>query len=268
MKFKQFARALAPVVGIALAAAAAGCDEAKFKINDEEGKALSELDLSGAPPEELVLAGPDEVRLTQGDKLAITVDGDPEAAAMMRFTLKDGTLGILRNGKLFERDGGKVAIVHVTMPAPKDVVMAGSGKIASTTLARAAKVTVAGSGLVETPGLDGDSLELNIAGSGSFRGGGKVKALDLTVAGSGAAELDALRVDTAKVSIAGSGGVAFTSDGEVDATIMGSGEVKVKGRARCKVSSMGSGRLICETPVQNTDAEDGKAATQPGKQPG
>ncbi|MEQ1541243.1 MAG: head GIN domain-containing protein [Novosphingobium sp.] len=268
MKFKQFVRAFAPIVGIALAAAVAGCDGATIKLNDEEGKKLSDLDLSGAPPEELVMAGPDEVQVTQGDKLAITVNGDPDAAAKMRFTLKDGTLGILREGKLFDRDGGKVAVVHVTMPAPKGVVMAGSGKIVSATLARTAKVTVAGSGLVETTTLDGDSLELNIAGSGSYRGSGKVTALDLTVAGSGAAALDALRVDTAKVSIAGSGGVAFTSDGEVDATIMGSGEVKVKGRARCKVSSMGSGRLVCETPVENADPDDGDATAEPSNTPG
>lgn len=268
MKFKQFARAFAPIAGIALAAAVAGCDGATIKLNDEEGKKLSELDLSGPAPEELVVAGPDEVQVSLGEKLAITVDGDPDAAAKMRFTLKDGTLGVLREGKLFDRDGGKVAVIHVTMPAPKQVMMAGSGKVVAATLARSAKVTVAGSGLVETASLDGDSLELTIAGSGSYRGAGKVTALDLNVAGSGAAQLDALRVDKAKVSIAGSGGVAFTSDGEVDAKIMGSGEVKVKGRARCKVSSMGSGRLVCETPVENADPDDDAATAEPSGTPG
>ena len=57
---------------------------------------------------------------------------------------------------------------------------------------------------------------------------------------------DALRVEDAKVSIAGSGDGAFASDGRVNASIVGSGEVRVIGRATCKVSSVGSGRLVCQ----------------------
>ncbi|MDE2434662.1 MAG: DUF2807 domain-containing protein [Sphingomonadales bacterium] len=258
MTFKHFARTLAPIVGIALAAAVAGCDGASFKINGEEGKKLADLDLTGAAPEELVLAGPDEVQVQPGDKLAITVDGDADAAAKLRFTLKDGTLGIMREGKLFG-SGGKIAVVHVTMPAPKEVVMAGSGKIVAAALASKAKITVAGSGNIETPHVAGDSLDLTIAGSGSLRGAGNVKSLEMTVAGSGSAALDALKTDKAKVTIAGSGDAAFASDGEVEATIMGSGQVTVKGRARCTVNSMGSGRLVCETPVQ----ESGKDKAPP-----
>ena len=34
---------------------------------------------------------------------------------------------------------------------------------------------------------------------------------------------------------------------------MGSGEVRVIGRATCKVKSMGSGRLVCE-PAQTSEA--------------
>jgi hypothetical protein len=252
MKFKHFARAFAPIVMIALAAAASGCDGASFKINGEDGKKLADLDLSGAAPQELVVAGPDEVQLTEGDKLAITVDGDPEAVAKMRFTLKDGSLGIMRDGKLFEKDGNKIAVVHVTMPAPREMVMAGSGRIVAAALGAKAKVTVAGSGTVEATSVSGESLDLNIAGSGSFRGAGNVKSLDMTVAGSGSASMAALKTDKAKVTIAGSGDAAFASDGEVEATIMGSGSVTVKGRARCKVNSMGSGSLVCEGPVESS----------------
>ena len=39
---------------------------------------------------------------------------------------------------------------------------------------------------------------------------------------------------------------------------MGSGSVKVTGRARCKVSAMGSGELICENGVANDDEDDAK----------
>ncbi len=265
MKFDKFLKALAPVLAIAIAAGVSGCDR-KVKIDTDtgkvtvtgssDGKILSELDLSGAAPDELVLAGPDEVLLTQGDKLAITVDGDADAASKLRFKLKDGTLSIMREGKWFGGGDSKVAVVHVTMPAPREITMAGSGKITAPALARDATVTVAGSGNIESPGISGDSLDLTIAGSGNFKGAGAVKKLDVTIAGSGSAELGGMKTDSADVTIAGSGSTAFASDGDVEATIMGSGSVKVTGRARCKVSSMGSGELVCENGVTNSDAED------------
>ena len=249
-RFNRFARVLGPIIAVALAAGATGCD-GKVTINGGEGKPLAELDMSGQAPDELVLAGPDEVRVTTGDKLAITVEGDAEARDLVRFSLKDGSLAIHRKDNPFASTD-KIAIVKVTMPAPREIVMAGSGKIAAAQLASKAEVTVAGSGTIESAAVAGESLDLTIAGSGNFRAAGNVKKLDMTIAGSGSAQMDALKVDKAHVSIAGSGSTTFASDGEVEANIMGSGNVTVKGRARCTVSSMGSGKLVCETPVQQT----------------
>lgn len=246
MKLGNFAKAFAPIIAVVMAAGVSGCDATNIKLNGEEGKPLAELDLTGAAPSELVLLGPDEVRVTTGDKLAITVEGDDALKDQMRFTLKDGALGILRKDKTFS-GSDKTAIVNVTMPAPAELVMAGSGKITAGALASAAKVTIAGSGQIETTAVQSDSLDVTIAGSGNYRAVGNVKSLKLTVAGSGSAAMDALKADTVKVTIAGSGSTTFASDGDVDATIMGSGDVTVKGRARCKVSAMGSGKLTCET---------------------
>lgn len=255
MKLDKFAKAFAPIIAVVMAAGVSGCDATNIRLNGEEGKPLAELDLSGAAPDEVVLLGPDEVRITAGDKLAISIEGDPAVKDQMRFTLKDGALGVLRKDKTFSGDD-KIAIVNVTMPAPKELVMAGSGKITAAALASSAKVTIAGSGVIETPAVQGDSLDLTIAGSGNYRAAGNVRRLDLTIAGSGSAALDALKADSVKVTIAGSGSAAFASDGDVDATIMGSGDVTVKGRARCKVSSMGSGKLVCEAGSTNkTEAE-------------
>ena len=246
MNFKSFLRGMAPLAAIAMAAAASGgCNKMHVSIDGEEGKKLADLDLSGEMPSKVVLAGSDTVQITQGDKLAITVDGDPDAAGQMRFTLTDGTLAILRmNGK---SSNDRTVTVNVTMPAPRKLTIAGSGKIVSSALAReSARVTIAGSGSVETDGVATDELKVDIAGSGSYRATGTAKSLKLTLAGSGDARLDALKVEDAKVDIAGSGSAAFASDGTVKAKIMGSGEVRVIGRATCKVTALGSGRLVCE----------------------
>ena len=251
MKFDHILKALAPVLAVALAADVAGCDKATIKINGEEAKKLADLDLTGTAPNELVLLGPDEVDVKQGDKLAITVDGDAEAVAAVRFALGEDSLSILRENTSWS-DKGR-AVVHITMPAPREVTIAGSGTVKAEALAPGAKITIAGSGLVETASVSGDSLEVTLPGSGSVRAAGNVGKLDLTILGSGSAYLDAVKAGSAKVTIAGSGGAAFASDGEVEATIMGSGTVTVKGRARCKVSAMGSGTLVCETPVETAD---------------
>ncbi len=249
MHLGRIMRAFAPIIAVSLAVGAAGCDGANITLNGDKGKRLSELDLTGKAPDEIVLLGPDRVEVTSGDKLAITVDGDPAAAEHMRFSLKDGSLAILREGKT-GLTGDQVVVVHVTMPAPRKLNMLGSGKITAAALAPEAEVTVAGSGQIEAGSVSGSKLDVTLPGSGSFRAAGTVGTLDLTILGSGSAQLDAVKVDKAKITIAGSGGAAFTSDGEVKADILGSGTVTVKGRARCTVSAMGSGKLVCETAAQ------------------
>ncbi len=256
MSVKSILRGLAPVAAIALAAAASGgCDKMHVAINGEEGKRLSELDLTGEAPREVVLLGPDTVRIVTGDKLSITVDGDAQATDAMRFTLKGDTLGILRKNGKWDGDDERVT-VNVTMPAPRKLTMAGSGRIDAADLAAdEARVTIAGSGTVETARVATNSLKVEIAGSGSYRAAGNAKALKLSIAGSGDARLDALKVDDAKVDIAGSGDSSFASDGNVKANIMGSGEVRVIGRATCQVKTMGSGRLVCEPAPASAEAK-------------
>ncbi len=264
-KFSKFGKALGGIVAVALAAGVAGCDGYDLSINGEKGKPLSELDLSGAPPEELALFGPDEVRVTTGDKLAITVEGDPAVKELVRFTLKDGTLGILRQGK--SGSGKGVAIIHVTMPAPRELVMGGSGKISAGALANKATVSILGSGSIETTAVSSESLDLDLLGSGNYRAAGNAKSIEMNITGSGSAQLDALRVDKADVSILGSGSAAFASDGEVEADIIGSGNVTVRGRARCKVSAIGSGKLVCENGATNTEAGNAPEPPAPPQPP-
>lgn len=265
MKFEKFAKAFAPVIAIAFAAGLSGCDGAKIRFNGEEGKKLADLDLTGAAPTGVALFGPDTVRITEGPKLAITVDGDSEVAENMRFSLKDGTLGVLRKGGSWNND--KTVTVNVTLPALHQISALGSGSIHAAKLTGDGKINVAGSGSAETPDVSADTLEVSIAGSGNYRGAGEAKSLELNIAGSGSAEMDALKVDKADINIAGSGDARFASDGMVKASMLGSGEVTVRGRATCQVSAMGSGRLICETAAQSTDGSKEPKAPPPPKAP-
>jgi hypothetical protein len=253
MSLKSILRGVAPLAALAFAAAASGgCDRMNVSLGGDEGKPLAELDLTGEAPTEVALMGPDTVRIAEGPKLAISVDGDPATAEDMRFTLSNGKLGILR--KHSSSSDGTVT-VNVTMPAPRKLMMAGSGKILAPGLAgEEGRVTIAGSGTVETARVETQNLKVEIAGSGTYQAAGAAKSLRLSIAGSGDARMDALKVDEARVDIAGSGDSTFASDGTVRANIMGSGEVRVIGRATCKVHSVGSGRLVCE-PAASAEAK-------------
>ena len=263
MDLRKIIRTVAPIATAALAAAAAaaltGCDGKNIEIDGDNGKLLSELDLSGPPPHSVVLFGPDRVEITSADHLSIHVEGDPKEADELRFTFKDGTLGILRRSGTWSSNKGLVT-VHVAMPAPRDLVMAGTGSISADTLAGdKASVTIAGTGDIATPSVTAKSLDVTIAGTGNYRAGGSADRLSLSVAGTGSATMDTLKVTHASVTVAGSGSGSFASDGTVTASILGSGSVRVHGRAQCTVSAMGSGTLTCDhgaTQAPDYDAAD------------
>lgn len=243
MDFRKITSAFAPMIAIGITAMLSGCHDGEVSLHGA-GKPLAELDLSGPAPDSVVVLGPDAVKIEPGEKLAIKVDGAPDQTAHLRFTLKDGTLGILRDRKGWNT--GEAVSVLVTMPAPKSLTMTGSGKITSADLAREAHINIVGSGDIETPKVKGEKLEISIGGSGTYRGAGHTADLKVNIAGSGSAEMAPLKADKADISILGSGDTKFASDGTVKASMMGSGSVHVKGRAKCEVSAMGSGKLVCE----------------------
>lgn len=235
-------KGLAPVFAVAVAAGVGGCD-GNVSINNDKGVRLSELDTSGKAPTELVVAGPDNVIVTEGATLDIDVSGDPQAVEALRFTLDERTLGVMREKSEWKADGK--ATVRITMPPLEKLVVAGSGTAEVPRMAGQAEVTIAGSGTARTARIDGEQLDVTIAGSGSYEAAGEARNMDLTIAGSGSARMGGLKVDTADVTIAGSGDAEFASDGTVEAKIMGSGDVRVTGTATCTINSMGSGTLRC-----------------------
>lgn len=236
-------KAILPVAAMGLGLLAAGCDKVVVDMGDADGVPLAELDTTGDAPTRLVLAGPDSVVVSQGDTLDIDVTGDPQAAEALRFKLADGTLSIMRTN---DWSGKETATVAVTMPAARELVMAGSGTITAPALADRAEVDIAGSGTIAVDRIAASRLDVNVMGSGRLRAAGTADRLEFNVAGSGDLDARALKVERAEINIAGSGSGTFASDGKVAARILGSGSVTVLGRADCKVDAMGSGTLRCQ----------------------
>lgn len=250
--FQRLMKRLAPLAALAMGAALSGCGQVDLKINGEEGVPLSELDMSGAAPTELVVAASAKVILSEGDTLEITVENDPENA--LRFVLDEETLGVTRDPDL-DIEGGK-AIVRVTMPAPQSIVIAGSGSVEAARMTGNADIVIGGSGSIAVAQIDAETLEVSIGGSGSVSGAGTAQRLEVAIGGSGDVDLAGLKVDKGEVSIGGSGSVAFASDGEVEANFAGAGDVTVTGNASCTQNSFGSGKLTCIKTDEASDAEE------------
>ncbi len=239
---------LAPVVALTIGVTLSGCGSGDVEINlgdGANGVPLTELDTTGPAPHEVMVLGPDDVIITKGQSLTINVTGDPKVAELLRFKLKDGTLGITREMTRKQINGK--ATIRVTTPSLRAMVLAGSGSANVAHISGASTVTIAGSGKARIGRIDADTLDTTIAGSGTLEVvEGVAKTLNLSVAGSGSADMAALKADNANVTIAGSGDSTFASDGEVEANIMGSGNVTVIGHASCTITSVGSGSLKCE----------------------
>ncbi len=241
--FNSFTRRAAPLAVLALGTSLSGCAYIVDDWDEVDGVAIGELDMSGDAPDTIELAGPDKVIITEGEGLTITLEGDEQAGEALRFDRNGDELTIARDSSIF--DGSGTALIRITMPAPKNLDIAGSGDIEAASLAKVAEVDIAGSGSVKVSALEVDELEIDIAGSGTVSGSGTAKALDISVAGNGDVKFADVMADDVAISIAGSGDVALSSNGTVDASIAGSGDVVVTGSANCTVSSAGSGSLTC-----------------------
>lgn len=207
------------------------------------GVPLNQLDLSGSAPIAVTLGGSDNVLVTTGPAFTVRAEGSPAAVDRMRF-IREGT-GLAIGRQRGAGNSGGTATIHVTLPAVQRLALSGSGSMASDRLSGTAEVMISGSGDVTVRQVDAESLKVALAGSGEFDGSGTAGTLDLTMQGSGTADMKDLRVSRAKVTLSGSGTASFASDGSVDATIAGSGNVRVRGNAQCNQQSAGPGRLTC-----------------------
>lgn len=252
---RRFARVVLPA--LALGTSLSGCAYIIDDLTEVEGVALAELDTGGDAPTHIRLNGPDDIIITTGDTWSVTAEGDGGATEALRFDLDGDRLAIARDSDVF--DGRGSAIVRITMPAPNELTIAGSGSITSEEMASAAVIDIKGSGDISIGSITADELEIDIKGSGGVTASGSAKRLEIDIKGRGDVALEELKADDAEIDIKGSGNVRFASDGTVNADIKGSGDIVVTGDAKCSMDKKGSGSLTC-TPVQNAEAKTEGAA--------
>jgi hypothetical protein len=201
---------------------------------------------------EIEYALPGTLHLRQGDTQSVEIDAPEAVLDKIETTVDGGSLEISDgNGSgFFDRffgDGGLDTDdidVYVTAPTINAVTLAGSGRVVGETrlTSGSLSLSVAGSGDMSLD-LDAEDLTVRVAGSGECTLQGQASTLDVNIAGSGdlrAADLETKRAD---VRIAGSGDAELNVADRLTAEIIGSGNVRYRGRPTVDTTTLGSGSV-------------------------
>jgi hypothetical protein len=191
----------------------------------------------------VVLAGPDNVTITQGKTFAVRADGDSRALDKLKLSVDGGTLTVGReSGSSHDRG----ATIFVTMPVLARVSLTGPGDMKiDKMMAPKVKASITGPGNISIADIQADEADLDLAGSGDLNAAGHVKTARLSALGSGDVRAEKLETETATLRLVGSGDIRVRARQSADVSLLGSGDAHVMGTTQCKVSKMGSGDADC-----------------------
>jgi len=219
-----------------------GPDSAAHGLHSGSGRKTSTTyDLKGF--DGVVLAGPDNVAIRQGEDFAVRAEGDSRALETLKLSVDSNMLTVSReNGSSHDRG----ATIFVTMPVLARVSLTGPGDMKiDKMMAPKVKASITGPGNISIADIQADEADLDLAGSGDLNAAGHVKAARLSALGSGDVRAEKLETETATLRLVGSGDIRVRAHQSADVSLLGSGDAHVMGTTQCKVSKMGSGDADC-----------------------
>lgn len=146
----------------------------------------------------------------------------------------------------FDWESDSQATFYITLPRLESVVLTGSGDMTVDRVeGDEFTALITGSGEMQIAGIKVDRAELAVVGSGTLTAWGTARAAEVSIGGSGEVDADGLSSEDADINIGGSGDVEMNVTGAADIAIMGSGDVAITGTDTCSVSRMGSGDVTC-----------------------
>lgn len=191
-------------------------------------------------------AGSYDVTVRTGARPSVRAEGPQNMLDRLIVEVKGDRLTIRQQNSNFRWGRSDPVRIAVTVPELHGATIAGSGTLSvDKVVAERFKATIAGSGELSLPQVQTKSLELEIAGSGSGRVAGRADTANYSIAGSGEVDASKLQSKDVQLNIAGSGGVSANASGTVQGAIMGSGEARITGGAKCQVTKAGSGSITC-----------------------
>ncbi|HWJ94625.1 MAG TPA: head GIN domain-containing protein [Telluria sp.] len=190
----------------------------------------------------VALSLPGTVELHVGNTESVTVETDDNLLPLVETVVEDGTLKLRTSRRDTNLRTRNLKIV-VTARAVERLSLAGSGSIESDPL-RGSRLefTIGGSGALNVKSVEAENVAVKLGGSGDLRvGGGNARNLSVSIGGSGNVEMGKVKIGSASVRVAGSGNATVWVQDSLDATVAGSGDVNYYGDPRVSQSVVGSG---------------------------
>lgn len=176
---------------------------------------------------------PVNVRLMQGDRDAVFVEGGAHEQDRINVVVRDGRLVINQNGVLSTLwDGPQRAQIGIWVRDLSQLVMARLGEVHAphTTRFNSLAIEISGGGQVRFDELLTERVSVNIAGAGETQLRGQATELDVQISGKGLVAADPLRARRAKVRIGGLGNVTLWATDDLNLDIAGVGTVDYWGQ--------------------------------------
>ena len=213
--------------------------------SDDAGPAAAK-DFAVADFKRIESAGAFDVTVRTGSRASVRAEGPQKILDRLIVEVKGDELSIRPSNGTFHWGRSGPVRIAVTVPELHEATLAGSGTLSvDKVVTDRFKATIAGSGDISLPSVAAKSVEIEIAGSGSGSLAGQAEQAKYVIAGSG--ELDASKLTSRdlKLTIAGSGSLNANASGTATGEILGSGEARISGGAKCMVEKLGSGSITC-----------------------
>lgn len=195
------------------------------------------------------VSGPYDVQISTGGEPSVSASGPESLVQRMDVQVQDGRL-LIRPRKNENRiqwgNRGHVE-VQVTVPLLRGADITGSGDIRIDKVrAQSFEAGIRGSGDLSIDAFEGKAFAASIAGSGGIRAAsGTAEQVELKIGGSGSIDTQGVTANNAAATISGSGNIAATATDTAAVRIFGSGDVEIKGGAKCTVENKGAGNFRC-----------------------
>jgi putative autotransporter adhesin-like protein len=167
------------------------------------------------------LAGSNQVTVDVGGSQSVVVHADSNLLGHVTTHVVAGTLVIGTTGTFSARSPMNV---QVSMPA-------------------LAAVTLSGSGEISVNGIDQPRLIVTLSGSGALYASGTTTQLTVTLSGSGLAQLDNVVARDVQATVDGSGLIRVTATTSLNAAVPGSGAIIYSGNPQVTSSVTGTGAV-------------------------
>jgi hypothetical protein len=191
----------------------------------------------------VVLAAPLDLRIVQGEREGLELDGDEAALAEIEAVVEEGMLKIRLHRRAFMNWNYKVRGVLQARRLDR-LAIAGSGDIVSDALKGGEMtISVAGSGDVRIAALTATRLEVKIAGSGDVSLAGRVDSLSTSITGAGEVKAAKLEARAVKIAVTGAGDATVWARETLEVKVAGAGDVKYYGDAKVEKRVIGAGSV-------------------------